>query len=173
MSRKFLAAFVLPAVTALALSACSTEADQNKADHNEADVTFAQQMVPHHRQAVEMSVPAPQHTKNPQVLALSGGIAKAQQPEIDQLTTWLKQWGAPDMAGMHHGMVDTGDLDTLRDAAYDRKWLTLMVEHHRGAIDMARTELSQGANTDAKAMAQRIVDTQQAEVDRMTALLAA
>ncbi len=173
MSRKLLAAFVLPAVAALALTACSTPAGRK--DHNDADIAFAQQMIPHHRQAVEMATPVPQHTRNPQVIALADGIAKAQQPEIDQLTAWLGTWGAPAMAGHHSmpGMVDTGDLDTLRDAAYDRKWLTLMVDHHRGAIDMARTELARGADAGAKAMAQRIADTQQAEVDRMTALLAA
>lgn len=167
MSRKLLAAFVLPVV---ALAACSAPAG-----HNDADVTFARQMIPHHRQAVEMAAPVPRHTRNAQVIALADGIAKAQQPEIDQLTTWLEDWGAPAMSGQHpmSGMVDPGDLDTLRDAAYDRKWLTLMTEHHRGAIDMARTELAQGADPGAKAMARRIADTQQAEVDRMAALLAA
>jgi len=119
MSRKFLAGFVLPAVTALVLTGCSAPAD-----HNDADVTFAQQMVPHHEQAVEMAAPTPRHTANAQVIALADGIRKAQQPEIDQLTAWLKEWGAPSMSGMDHGsMVDTGDLESLRDAAYDRKWL--------------------------------------------------
>ena len=173
MSRKLWAAVVLPAVAALALTACSSQADHQ--DHNDADIAFAQQKLPHHRQAVEMAAPVPQHTRNAQVIALADGIAKAQQPELDQLTAWLKAWGAPEPAGHHSmpGMVDTGDLDTQRDAAYDRKWLTLMVDHHRGAIDMARTELAQGADAGAKAMAQRTADTQQAEVDRMTALLAA
>lgn len=171
MTRKILAGFVLPALLALVLSACGATA----ADHNEADVTFAQQMIPHHRQAVDMAAPVPQHTGNAQVIALANQISQAQQPEIDQLTGWLKQWGSAEMAdhGSMSGMVDTGDLGTLRDSAYDRKWLQLMVEHHRGAIDMARTELAQGGNADAKAMAQRIVDSQQAEVDTMTALLAA
>jgi uncharacterized protein (DUF305 family) len=167
MTRKFLAGLVLPAVTALALAGCSAPVS-----HNDADVTFAQGMIPHHEQAVRMAAPVPQHTANAQVIALADGIAKAQQPEIDQLQAWLKEWGASSMPGMDHGaMTDTGNLDTLRDAAYDREWLRLMVEHHRGAIDMARVELAQGTNADAKAMAQRIADTQQAEVDKMTSLL--
>ncbi|WP_370971212.1 DUF305 domain-containing protein [Amycolatopsis sp. cg9] len=164
MTRKFLAGLLLPA---LVLTGCSTPVT-----HNDADIAFAQQMIPHHEQAVRMAEPVPQHTGNPQVIALADGIAKAQQPEIDQLETWLGEWGASSMPGMDHGaMPGMGELDTLRDAAYDRKWLQLMVEHHRGAIDMARTELAQGADGDAKAMAQRIVDTQQSEVDRMTTLL--
>jgi len=171
MTRKILAGFVLPAIALLVLSACGATA----ADHNEADVTFAQQMIPHHRQAVEMATPVPQHTGNASVIALATQISQAQQPEIDQLTGWLKQWGSAEMAdhGSMSGMVDTGDLGQLRDSAYDRKWLQLMVEHHRGAIEMARTELAQGSNTDAKSMAQRIADSQQAEVDKMTALLGA
>ncbi|HEY2061325.1 MAG TPA: DUF305 domain-containing protein, partial [Amycolatopsis sp.] len=60
----------------------------------------------------------------------------------------------------------------LRDQAYDRKWLDLMIQHHEGAITMARTELSQGQDAGAKAMAQHITDTQQAEIATMKSLLA-
>ncbi|MEV0069710.1 DUF305 domain-containing protein [Amycolatopsis sp. NPDC050768] len=177
MNCKFLAGFALPAIAAV-LVGCSSQTFAPPADHNAADVTFAQDMVPHHRQAVEMSGPVPQHTGDQRVITLAKQIQRAQQPEIDQLTAWLKDWGAPvpsPMGGMDHGqmpgMVDTAGLDQLRDAAYDRKWLQLMIQHHSGAVAMARTELAQGSSVDAKAMAQRIVDTQEAEITTMKSLL--
>ncbi|MET7996638.1 DUF305 domain-containing protein [Amycolatopsis sp. NPDC005232] len=177
MNRKFLAGIAAPAIAAV-LVGCSSQTAAPPADHNAADVTFAQDMVPHHRQAVEMSGPVPQHTGDQRVITLAKQIQQAQQPEIDQLTAWLKAWGAPTptpMGGMDHGqmpgMVDTAGLDQLRDAAYDRKWLELMIQHHSGAVAMARTELAQGSSADAKAMAQRIVDTQEAEITTMKSLL--
>ncbi|WP_326568995.1 DUF305 domain-containing protein [Amycolatopsis rhabdoformis] len=185
MTRKFVAGFVLPAIAAV-LVGCSAQPATPPAvqpsDHNAADVTFAQDMVPHHRQAVEMAEPVPQHTGDQRVIALAKQIQQAQQPEIDQLTAWLKSWGAPapstgmgGMAGTDHGSmpgrVDASGLDRLRDTAYDREWLGLMIEHHTGAVAMARTELAQGSSADAKAMARRIVDTQEAEITTMKSLL--
>ncbi|SEP50413.1 DUF305 domain-containing protein [Amycolatopsis saalfeldensis] len=180
MKRKFLAGLVLP-VIAVVLAGCSQPAPASPPAHNAADVTFAQGMVPHHRQAVEMAAPVPQHTANPRLIDLATQIQQAQQPEIDQLTAWLKTWGAPppatgEMGGMDHGtsmsgMVDTAGLDQLRDQAYDRKWLELMIQHHEGAITMSRTELAQGQDPGAKAMAQHITDTQQTEITTMKSLL--
>ncbi|GAA3542607.1 DUF305 domain-containing protein [Amycolatopsis ultiminotia] len=189
MNRKILVGFVLPAVAALLVSSCSGE---QEAEHNAADVTFAEGMIPHHRQAVEMSSDVPAHTANPQVRSLAEQIGRAQQPEIDQLTRWLTDWAAapsgnpvtgnddPGHRGMDHGdpggngmsgMVDTAGLDRLRDGAFDRRWLELMVRHHTGAVGMARTELAQGRDAGAKAMARRIVDTQQAEIATMRGML--
>jgi uncharacterized protein (DUF305 family) len=186
MKRKFLAGLVLPVIAVVLVGCSGSQPDPaSPSTHNAADIAFAQGMVPHHRQAVEMAVPVPQHTANPRLIGLAKQIQQAQQPEIDQLTAWLKTWGAPPpsttgdmggMSGMDHGtsmsgMVDTAGLDQLRDQAYDRKWLELMIQHHEGAITMARTELAQGQDAGAKAMAQRITDTQQAEITTMKSLL--
>lgn len=172
MNRTIFAGFVLPAFAAVLVS-CSSG---TKESHNAADVTFAQGMVPHHRQAVEMSSGVPRRTGNPKVRELAQRIEQAQQPEIDQLTQWLRDWGAEpgDHAAMGHGampgMVDAGGLDRLTGAAYDREWLRLMIEHHTGAVEMARTELAQGQDAGAKAMAQRIADSQEAEITTMRGL---
>ncbi|GAB3885922.1 DUF305 domain-containing protein [Kibdelosporangium lantanae] len=157
MIRKILVGAVFAALA----TACSTTPD-----HNQADVTFAQQMVPHHAQALEMSKNVPDHTTNPKVRDLAARIQKAQDPEIQQLTTWLKAWGA-EAAPMNHDSMT----DSLKGKEFDTMWLQMMIAHHRGAVTMAKTELTDGGNADAKAMAQRIVDSQQAEVDEMTALL--
>ncbi|MFM7510071.1 MAG: DUF305 domain-containing protein [Actinomycetota bacterium] len=156
--------------------------------HNSIDVAFAQGMIPHHAQAVEMSELAATNTSDLEVQALATQIIAAQQPEIDLMTEWLTSWGAevPDpaasmednmeMAGgmMMSGMISDSDFDKLRaarDAEFDRLYLELMILHHEGAIEMAQQELDGGDSPDAKALAQQIIDTQQTEITRMEQLL--
>ncbi len=156
--------------------------------HNSIDVAFAQGMIPHHAQAVEMSELAATNTSDPEVQALATEIIAAQGPEIEQMTTWLTAWGAevpdPDasmeenmeMAGgmMMSGMISEADFERLRaarDAEFDRLYLELMILHHEGAVEMARQELDGGDSPEAKALAQQIIDTQQAEITRMEQLL--
>lgn len=85
---------------------------------------------------------------------------------------------ASGMPGMDHsmpGMMSDADMSRLTTASgrdFDKQFLTMMIAHHEGAITMARDEVAQGANSDAKALAERISTTQQAEIDTMKALLA-
>jgi uncharacterized protein (DUF305 family) len=155
--------------------------------HNQADITFAQQMIPHHQQAVEMAMVVRSHTGNQRILGLADQIQRAQDPEIQTMTAWLQTWGAPvpssamgqdGMPGMDHGSMpgsmsagDMAELAQVKDAEFDRLWLRLMVSHHQGAIEMANTELQQGSSGDAKQLAQRIIDAQQAEITTMNGLL--
>ena len=180
-----------PATTAPATapSTTATGGGEAGAAHNSIDVAFAQGMIPHHSQAVEMSELAATNTSNPEVQALATEIIAAQGPEIELMTEWLTSWGAevPDpsasmeenmeVAGgmMMSGMISDADFDRLRaarDAEFDRLYLELMILHHEGAIEMAQQELDGGDSAEATALAQRIIDTQQAEITRMEELLA-
>ncbi|MFB6398375.1 DUF305 domain-containing protein [Polymorphospora sp. 2-325] len=150
-------------------------------------MTFAQAMVPHHRQAVEMSVLAETRADNTDVKALAKRIRDNQQAEIDTMTGWLAAWGRPaPMPGAGHGtalpgtdhpmpgMLSDADMQKLADARgteFDQQYLTMMITHHQGAITMARQEIATGANADAKALAQRIVTEQQAEITAMRDML--
>ncbi|GAB5904376.1 putative lipoprotein [Mycolicibacterium phlei] len=162
----------------------TTTLDTNPAtapsDHNDADVTFAQQMIMHHQQAVEMSKLTEGRTANPAVLELANNIQTAQQPEIDTFTEWLTSWGQPlmpeghDPAGHMPGMVDTPVLDrmkTLNGEVFDQLWLQSMIAHHQGAVAMSNAELSGGQYPSAKQLAQKIIDNQQPEIDTMQGLL--
>ncbi len=160
--------------------------------NNDADVEFAQGMIPHHRQAVEMAELAAGRTENPEIVDLAARIGAAQAPEIDTMTGWLQEWDAEvpadgdmaDMEGMDHGGGDMAGMDGMMSpeqmgrleqssgADFDRLFLEQMTEHHVGAVEMARTELDAGADPDALALAQAIIDTQQAEIDEMADLLA-
>jgi uncharacterized protein (DUF305 family) len=71
---------------------------------NDADVTFAQQMIAHHQQAVQMSQMVQARSQNPQVKELASRIEAAQQPEIETMTGWLQSWGKP-VSTMGPGMM--------------------------------------------------------------------
>jgi uncharacterized protein (DUF305 family) len=108
---------------------------------------------------------------------------------------WLQDWHAgPDQQGQHgdhqmpgqhgdhqapgghqmHGMMgpeQMADLERSRGSDFDREWVRMMIEHHRGAVEMARTEQDRGRNPESKQLAGHMVDSQRAEIDEMSALL--
>ncbi len=147
--------------------------------HNQADVTFAQGMIPHHEQALAMAKLVDGRTRNAKVVDLAARIQKAQDPEIRQLNGLLKGWGVTPSGGHSghgsaSGMMTDDDLANLgkaKDAAFDRQWLEMMVKHHEGALAMAKTALQQGSDAEVKALAQKVIDGQQAEITEMRALL--
>ncbi|MGW8632347.1 DUF305 domain-containing protein [Streptomyces sp. NPDC055793] len=155
--------------------------------HNAQDVAFAQGMIPHHRQALEMARLAADRSATPEVADLAARVEKAQDPEITTMTGWLKTWGeeVPEStgsgSGMDHsahsgmpGMMDGQDMAELAKASgrtFDTKFLTMMVEHHEGAVEMAGTEKATGRYAPAKALADDIVTAQQAEITEMNRLL--
>ncbi len=156
---------------------------------NDADVAFAEGMIPHHAQAVEMADLADDRAADPEVRELAERIRAAQQPEIDLMGSWLEEWGHPMEEGMDHGDMDMGDMDMgemgmMSDQAmerlgsasgeeFDRLFLSGMREHHLGAVAMAEEELSKGESPEAKQLAQEIIDTQRGEIEEIDALLAA
>ncbi|GAA2226361.1 DUF305 domain-containing protein [Streptomyces nogalater] len=152
--------------------------------HNAQDVAFAKGMIPHHQQALEMAELAVDRASSKRVKDLAARIEKAQDPEIRTLTGWLKAWGeqAP-TAGMDHsghtgmsGMMSESDMAALKKATgkdFDKRFLSLMVEHHQGAVEMATTEKHKGRSGDAKAMAEAIITAQDAEIKEMKQLLGA
>jgi len=189
-------------VTAVGLGACSSDhsgmsgmsssttiAIPANAKYNATDIGFAQGMIPHHAQAIEMADLALTNTKNPDVLALANKIKAAQSPEIVKLSGWLRDWGQTvpstasgsmdhDMSGasgmMMDGMMSKADMDRLETstgAKFDRLWIELMIQHHEGAVKMSKTEVAGGKNPDAIALAQAIISSQQAEITTMESLL--
>lgn len=167
-----------------------TSGAQDTAAHNDADVMFAQHMIPHHQQAVEMSdVLLAKQGIDPRVTELATQIKGAQAPEIEQMQGWLKQWGNPPMPSMSQmpqhghatktwpamqGMVSEADMTALRNAQgveAAKLYLTHMIAHHEGAITMAQDEIKDGQYAAAVDMAHAIVKTQQQEIDTMRQIL--
>ncbi len=161
----------------------ATAGSPGMSDFNGADVTFVQGMIPHHQQAVEMADIAldPARAASAEVTGLATKIKAAQDPEIEMMTGWMSMWGQEkmgttdghDMDGMT-GMMSDEDMAALRTMSgvdFDSMWLTMMIEHHQGAIEMARIEKVNGSNADALGLAADIITAQQAEIEQMTAIL--
>jgi len=151
--------------------------DGNSTEFDAVDVMFAQMMIPHHDQAIEMSDLALERSRDPEILALAQQIKDAQSPEIEQMTGWLESAGAGmtmdhDM-GMD-GMLSDAEMETLRSATgteFDRLYLEGMIQHHEGAISMAGM-IVESENAEARALADAIITSQTAEIATMEALLA-
>lgn len=158
-----------------------------EADNNEQDIQFASGMIPHHESALTMAQLAEDRAADPRVKELATRIEAAQTPEIETMSGWLADWGAAasggatdhGTGGMDHGGgddgdmggMDTGALGGMSGAEFDRMFLTMMIEHHEGAVEMAETEIADGQNGDAIALAESIRDSQTAEIAEMQALL--
>ncbi|MBM0261186.1 DUF305 domain-containing protein [Corynebacterium macginleyi] len=181
--------------TTSATSTATTEADgEISADHNDADIMFAQMMIPHHQQAVEMSemllakegIPA-------QVVEFAQGVIDAQEPEIDRMNAMLEAWGQQpvtdsggmetmdEMGGMDHGemgamsgMMSQEDMTALEESQGTeaaRLYLEQMIAHHEGAVDIARDEVADGQNSHAITLAEQIINDQEAEIAQIQQML--
>ncbi len=177
-------ALLAAVVTTAVVSSCGASPptpDAQAPKHNAADVTFAQKMIPHHQQALDMAAMVPSRTTNRDLIVMAKHIALDQQAQIDTLRGLLQQWGEPaapdhmghDGMGMD-GMVDAATMDrlpALTGTVFDELWLRSMITHHQGAVAMAQPEIARGENPTAVKMAKVIIDWQQLEIGRMHAML--
>lgn len=163
-------------------SSTAPTSSSDEGGFNDGDVEFATDMIPHHRQAIEMAELAESRTSSPKVKRLAKRIENAQDPEIETMSGWLTSWGEPlptdmgghDMSGSMPGMMtmeEMTELEAASGAEFDEMFLTMMIKHHEGAIDMAETEQRDGAFPDAVALAEQIESAQTAEIETMRALL--
>jgi len=138
------------------------------------ETMFAQMMIPHHEQAVTMSELALENTTDPDVLALATGIRDAQGLEIIQMQGWLDGKSESHKHDMEMGGMLTdaelAELASLKDAAFDQKFLTAMIAHHEGALDMV-SMIKDSTIPEVKKLYNDIVESQGAEIEAMKALL--
>jgi uncharacterized protein (DUF305 family) len=198
MLRRFAAPAIALALTAT-LAACGSD-DSPSADTtptteapngsdatvalNAADIEFAQGMIAHHEQAIEMAEIAldPKVGASPEVVDLATRIKGAQDPEVELMTGWLTAAGEPvvmdtteghDMSSMD-GMMTAEQMDAMAamtGAEFDQLWLEMMIAHHEGAISQSETVRTNGSNPDVLALADQIITAQQGEITEMQALL--
>ncbi|MDG4662990.1 DUF305 domain-containing protein [Mycobacterium sp. 236(2023)] len=156
------------------------------AGYNAADVAFAETMVPHHQQAVDLSTTATQRSTNPELIALANQIVATQQPEINILNVFLVQWsenpdartdpdaGDDPLEPSIQGMVDdatVAKLESLSGAEFDKLWLESMVGQTQGGVDIADDEIANGVNVDAIAVAKAIAAELEPQVAQMKQML--
>lgn len=179
---------IVGAVIALAMVGCSSH---TMPTGREGDVAFAQAMIPHHEQALEMAEIALTKDTSKPLADLAREIRRQQDPEIVLMRAWLDEWGAEelshgagpgsesegadhehDMAGMD-GMATGDQMRELADATgsdFEARWLALMIAHHEGAITMAEQVRDGTEDPDVRALAEEIITAQRDEIDRMATL---
>ena len=193
--------FAVPVITlalTAALAACGSDESSSVASStvastggtagtvalNAADIEFAQGMIAHHEQAIDMAEIAldPNIGASPAVIDLATRIKGAQDPEVELMTGWLTAAGEPiamdtseghDMSSME-GMMSAEQMDAMAamtGADFDQIWLQMMIAHHEGAVSQSQTVKANGSNADVLALADQIITAQQAEITEMQALL--
>lgn len=150
-----------------------------------ADSAFMTDMIGHHAQAITMANLAPGRVAHDQVRILADRIIVSQRDEIAAMETWLRSHGlpVPDSAHRHHGPgsmmpgmlspAQMRELEAARGPEFDRLFVTLMIQHHQGALVMVDQLLqAPGAHdTFVYRFASDVHADQSAEIERMARLL--
>jgi uncharacterized protein (DUF305 family) len=134
--------------------------------------SFAEAMIPHHQQAIDISQFAPLNTTNPELLAFAGKIYSTQGPEIEKMSTWLNGKSV-DYTMTMDGMLSTTQVNTLRgakEADFDQLYAQYMIQHHEGAVKMAADAIGLD-DPELTDFANEIIVAQSAEIEELMALL--
>ena len=110
-------------------------------------------------------------------LSLAGSAALAQDdaqgnlggPENEHAMPMSEDPAMQDLMRPMHDMMRSMPMASSGDA--DADFLLMMIPHHQSAIEMARVELEQGDDEETRAMAQAVIDAQEAEIAEMRAML--
>lgn len=163
---------LLAAISILMLSGCATS-EQTDSEFSTSDINFAEMMIPHHEQAIEMSEIAFKNTVNPEVLQLAQEIKDAQAPEIDSMKSWAGVKVSTHAGHMMDGMLSKDELNALQEASgaeFDQLFLQGMIKHHQGAIEMA-ADVKDSKSKVVADLSAAIIKQQEIEISRMQELL--
>lgn len=123
------------------------------------DIAFAQRMIVHHGMAVDMARYALKNARDARVKKNAQEVITVQNREIKQMAAWLKLWKARVPEQEHTSF-------TGLKGSTDRWFLTEMIPHHQGAIDMAKLAQTRSTNRNVLNMAAAILKTQQGEINQ-------
>ncbi len=141
------------------------------------DRAFIDAMVPHHEAAITMARAAKRAgLSQPDLLQIANDIVATQQTEIDQMRQWRRQWFGssaidPDggtalgLSEQEMGMQHVASFSTASDVG--QAYASMMIEHHQGAVEMARLALRRAQHPEIKDLARAIVDAQEREIALM------
>jgi uncharacterized protein (DUF305 family) len=181
------------ATAGLEAAKAKARADSVRWPYTAADIRFMSTMIHHHAQAIVMAKWGPSHGASASVLRLTQRIINAQNDEIAMMGRWLADRNQPvpeanpagdvmQMGGVTHTMLMPGmltedqmkQLDAARGPEFDRLFLTFMIQHHRGAVQMVQELLAQrGAANDETVFkfASDVNVDQTTEINRMLQML--
>ena len=167
---------IITLLATLLMTSCAST-PQLSSQFSSADIQFAEEMMLHHEQAVLMSDIALTNSSSEEILSLAQEIKAAQAPEIDQMKSWLKAAGLGEDPGhsMHAmaGMLTDSQLEQLKNSTgkdFDRQFLSGMIAHHQGAVEMVRM-IENSSDLKLRDFGEQINQTQSSEIAVMKQLL--
>jgi uncharacterized protein (DUF305 family) len=145
------------------------------------DVQFIDMMTPHHQLALDMAKLALEHAQHGELKGLANDIILSQQDEINRMSMWRAEIAGATPTSGHAGMSGGASHDQMKDmpgmdvdlkqlaasSNFDRDFIEAMIPHHQSAIDMARAAMPNLKHQPLRDLANDIITTQQAEIDRM------
>lgn len=155
---------------------------QERSSRNRVDVGFAQDMITHHDQAVQMAlIVLGDPTVPTEVRSAAREILIFQRYEIGLLNDSLARWdesvegpakamgwmGSPLSRAKMPGLATEGEMDRLSDARGQdaaARFLALMTRHHQGGIEMASHAADHGRDGLTKQLATSIARNQRTEI---------
>jgi uncharacterized protein (DUF305 family) len=151
---------------------------QSASDLEMNEYMFAEMMIPHHQQAVDMSDLALKKSTNPKILDLAQRIKSAQSSEIIQMQSWLGDKEANSMMSDHSGHSMGGmlteeefsKLESSSGVTFDTLFLEGMIVHHEGAIDMAQM-IKDTTTQEVNEFGLNVVEVQSEEIREMKEIL--
>jgi uncharacterized protein (DUF305 family) len=160
------------AATASYTPGAAMDHDMEGTESNSApfDAQFIDSMIEHHEGAITMAKQALAESERPEIKQLSEGIIAAQQTEIEQMKAWRQAW-YPDLAATSGMDMGLGDMQISADGnqPFDQRFITAMISHHQGAIDMAKAAQTKAEHAEIKQLAEAIITAQEAEIKQMQA----
>src|SRR5713101_4102956 len=139
----------------------------------EFEASFLQQMIQHHRSAVEMAKMVADHTQRAELRQLGEKIISTQQQEIEQMTKWLTDWYKASPKEVANEKADKemkphmSMLQAKKDADFDKAFLEMMPKHHHMAVEMAEQAEKKATHPELKELATKVAKDQQAEIKQM------
>ena len=139
----------------------------------EFEQSFLQQMIQHHRSAVEMAKMVADHTQRAELRQFAEKIISAQTQEIGQMTKWLADWYKASPKEVANEKADKemkppmSMLQAKKDADFDKAFLEMMPKHHHMAVEMAEQAEKKATHPELKELAAKIAKDQQQEIKQM------
>jgi uncharacterized protein (DUF305 family) len=175
-------ALVLPLLLTLfgALAGCADASTNGRDSYNQTDVTFATELIPHHRQSLQMVRMVEQRGVDPKLKGFAAQLRVTQAVEIESMLSWLRDWdvavpsGDPSAGTGQPGTVTAADLAALQGSSgpdFERQWLRLMIRQHEDAIAIAEVENAEGEYPYAVALANTVMVGQASQVRTMELML--
>jgi uncharacterized protein (DUF305 family) len=176
---------VLAAAAGILLAGCGGEPAPAPPAHNGTDVMFLQMMLAHHAPSADLLALGRTRATRPDIRALAADVEAARVAETTAMTGWLEEWGQPltadadpavhagHGAGLHTlGAAEIAELATTSPAEFDLAFVSVLIGHQHGAVELARMETAGGADPRVKELARQTDETVRAQIRQMLRMVA-